>query len=45
MKRIERLKKLVDNDSTYYPLIEHIIELENELDRLKKLPHIQGSSY
>lgn len=41
MKRIDKLKKMVDNDSTYYPLIEHIVGLENELDRLKKLPHIR----
>lgn len=41
MKRIDELRKSVDNDTTYYPLIDHIVSLEKELDRLKKLPHIR----
>lgn len=41
MDRTEELRKLVENDSTYFPLIDHLIYLENELDRLVKLPKIK----
>lgn len=41
MERIDKLKKMVDNNAVYFPLIEHMLELEKELDRLKELPHIR----
>lgn len=41
MKRTDELRSLVGNDTTYYPLIDHIVSLEKELNHLKKLPHIR----
>lgn len=41
MSRKEELMKLLNNDSTYEPLVEDMVHLEEQLDYLRTLPKIQ----
>lgn len=41
MDRKNELLNLIDNDQTLIPLINEMVYLENELDRLRALPKIK----
>lgn len=41
MSRKEELLNLIDNDPLLVPLIEDMVELEKQLDELRKLPKIK----
>lgn len=41
MKRRELLMGFIDNDEKYTELVDNIIFIEDELKKLRKLPHIQ----
>lgn len=41
MTRKEELLKLLNNDTTYVPLVTEMVYLENQLDELRGLPKIK----
>lgn len=41
MTRQEELQNVVDNDTTFLPLIKEIIYIEEQLDQLRALPKIK----
>lgn len=41
MDRKKKLLEIIENDSTLVPLVDEIIYLEGELDRLRALPKIR----
>lgn len=44
MDRKEKLKEYIENNEIYYPLIDKIICLEEQLEVLEKLPKIRVSA-
>lgn len=41
MSRKEELLKLIEDDTTLIPLVDEMVYLEEELDRLRELPKIK----
>ena len=41
MTRVDQLKTAVGNNETLFPLIQQIVYLEGELEKLEKLPKIR----